>query len=152
MALGTRLGASQGEGAVRSSDRQKPFFCGCGGGGAWQKKGLSREGHMCLWDKGAMLKGRDLPTAQGPAGLQDNPHPQSQGPQPASTLPMEGLAHPRVAQESQVHDGSRGQQHEQERCRRQQQLQQEPRQGLARQQQGPQAVDSQAYPSWGHQG
>lgn len=107
---------------------------------------------MCLRDKGAMLKGRDLPTAQGPEGLQDNPHPRSQGPQPAPSLPMEGLAHPRVAQESQEHDGSRGQQHEQEHCRRQQQPQQEPRQGLARQQQGPQAVDSQAYPSWGHPG
>lgn len=93
------------------------------GRGAWQKKGLFREEH---------------------------PH-SSRTPDSSPVLPREGLAHPRVTQESQVHDSSCRQQHQQEHSCRQQQVEQEPGQGPSLEQQGPQALGSQACPPWGHQ-
>lgn len=95
-----------------------------------------------------MSEGLDSPSGPGPELPQD-PTPQRPPPVP---LPMEGSAHPRVAQESQVDDGGRWQQHQQEHGCRQQQVEQEPSENLAGQQKGPKASGSQAWAPRGQQG
>ena len=105
--------------------------CVCGGG-VGRRRGFPGKGTYVSGDKGTMLE-RGIFT-YSPRALHFCRTPRYQGPQPAPTLPTEGLAHPRVAQESQVHDGSCWQKGQQEHGCRQQQVQQQSSQGLARRQ------------------
>jgi hypothetical protein len=60
-------------------------------------------------------------------------------PTPQRPPSMDDQAHPRVAQESQVDNGGCRQQHQQEDCPRQEQVEQEPSKSMARMLQGPEA-------------
>lgn len=125
-----RAASGEGRELFPWGTNKSPSFAVAGGGDTWQRKGLCREGHTCLWGQEAMLEGGK--STFTPQALNFHRTCSPQGSQTVPTpAPVEGSAHPRVAQESQVDDGGCWQQHQQEHSCRKQKVEQEPCQGPA---------------------